>query len=134
MGKLDSLVYDGSDRRRIIVKQLPERKSQDGSLDDRKGPERVAGGDRLEATIEVVAGVKNAPEHLTTETGRPFAGHLTIFAGNVLETAVVGGLGIVAGGFSFVEGLDHEAARAAQDVVGHAITMPPSTWMHWPVM
>lgn len=134
MSKLDSLVNDGSDRRRIIVKQLPERKSEDGSLDDGKGPERVAGGDGLEATIEVLTGVENAPEHLAAETGRPFAGHLAIFAGNVLEAAVVGGLGVVAGGFSFVEGLDDEAARAAQDVIGHAITMPPSTWMHWPVM
>ncbi len=134
MGKLDSLVHDGSDRRRIIVKQLPERKSQDGSLDDGKGPQGVAGGDGLEATIEVVAGVKNAPEHLATETGRPFAGHLTIFAGDVLEAAVIGGLGVVAGGLSFVQRLDHETARAAQDVIGHAITMPPSTWMHWPVM
>lgn len=134
MGKLDSLVNDGSDRRRIIVKQLPERKSQDGSLDDGKGSEGVARGNGLEATIEVLTGVKNAPEHLAAETGRPFASHLAVFAGNVLETAVVGGLGIVAGGFSFVERLDHEAARAAQDVIGHAITMPPSTWMHWPVM
>lgn len=134
MSKLDSLVNDGSDRRRIIVKQLPERKSEDGSLDDGKGPERVAGGDGLEATIEVVAGVENTPEHLAAETGRPFAGHLAIFAGNVLEAAVVGGLGVVAGGLSFVEGLDDEAARAAQDVIVHAITMPPSTWMHWPVM
>ena len=134
MGKLDSLVYDGSDRRRIIVKQLPERKSQDGSLDDGKGSEGVTRGNGLEAPIEVLAGVKNAPEHLAAEIGRPFAGHLAVLTGDVLETAVVGGLGIVAGGFSFVQGLDHEAARAAQDVVGHAITMPPSTWMHWPVM
>lgn len=134
MGKLDSLVYDGSDRRRIIVKQLPERKSEDGSLDDGKGSEGVAGGNGLEATIEVVAGVKNAPEHLAAETGRPFAGHLAVLAGNLLEAAVISGLGVVAGGLSFVEGFDDEAARATQDVVGHAITMPPSTWMHWPVM
>ena len=134
MGKLDSLVHDGSDRRRIIVKQLPERKSEDGSLDDGKGPQGVAGGDGLEAPIEVGAGVEDAPEHLAAEAGRPLAGHLAIVTGDVLEAAVVGGLGVVAGGLSFVEGLDDEAAGAPQDVVGHAITMPPSTWMHWPVM
>lgn len=134
MGKLDSLVHDGSDRRRIIVKQLPERKSEDRSLDDGKGPERVAGGDGLEATIEVLTGVEDAPEHLAAEAGWPFAGHLPVFAGDVLEAAVVGGLGVVAGGLSFVKGLDDEAAGTPQDVVGHAITMPPSTWMHWPVM
>ncbi len=134
MGKLNSLVHDGSDRRRIIVKQLPERKSEDGSLDDGKGPERVAGGDGLEATIEVFTGVENAAENLPPEVGGASGRHLPVFAGDLLKTAVVGGLGIVAGGISFVEGLDDEAARAAQNVIGHAITMPPSTWMHWPVM
>ena len=134
MGKLDSLVHDGSDRRRIILKQLPERKSEDCSFDDGKGPERVAGGDGLEATIEVVTGVENAPENLPPEVGGPSGGDLPVFAGDLLEAAVVGGFGVVAGGLSFVKGFDDEAAGAAEDVIGHAITMPPSTWMHWPVM
>ena len=134
MGKLDSLVHNGSDRRRIIVKQLPERKSENGSLDGGKGSERVAGGDGLEATIEVLAGVEDTPENLAPEVGGPPGRHLPVLAGDFLEAAVVGSLGVVAGGLSFVEGLDDEAARAAQNVIGHAITMPPSTWMHWPVM
>ena len=134
MGKLDSLVNDGSDRRRIIVKQLPERKSEDGAFDHGKGSERVPGGDFLEAAIEIVAGVKNPPKDLPPEAGGPFAGHLAILAGDIPQAAIVGVLGAVAGGFGFVEGLDDEATGATQDVVGHAITMPPSTWMHWPVM
>ncbi len=134
MGKLDSLVHDGSDRRRIIVKQLPERKSEDGSLDDGKGPERVAGSDGLEATIEVVTGVEDTPENLPAEVGGSPGRDLPVFAGDLLQAAVVGGFGIVAGGLGFVEGFDDEAAGAAEDVIGHAITMPPSTWMHWPVM
>ena len=134
MGKLDSLVNDGSDRRRIIVKQLPERKSEDGAFDGGKGPERVPGGDFLEAAIEIVAGVENPPEHLPPEAGGPFAGHLAILAGDIPQAAIVGVFGAVSGGFGFVEGLDDEATGATQDVVGHAITMPPSTWMHWPVM
>lgn len=134
MGKLDGLVNDGSDRRRIIVKQLPERKSQDSSLDGWKGPEGVAGGHGLEAAIEVLTGVENAPQHLAPEVGGAPAGHLLVVAGDLLQAAVVGGFGIVTGSLRFVEGLDDEAAGATEDVVGHAITMPPSTWMHWPVM
>ncbi len=134
MGKLDSLVHDGSDRRRIIVKQLPERKSEDGPLDGRKGPKGVPGGDWLEAAIEIVAGVEHAPQDLAPEAGGPLRGDLAILAFHLSQAAVVGVLGIVAGGLRFVEGLDNEAAGATKDVVGHAITMPPSTWMHWPVM
>ena len=134
MGKLDSLVHDCSDRRRIILKQLPERKSQDSAFDRGKGPEGVPGGDRLEAAIEVVARVEDAPEDRAPEFGGPPGGHLAVLAGDVPQAAIVGILGIVAGGLSFIEGLEDEAARAPQDVVGHAITMPPSTWMHWPVM
>ncbi len=134
MGKLDSLVHDGSDRRRIIVKQLPERKSEDSPLDHGKGPKGVPGGNGLEAAIEIVAGVEDAPEDLAAEGRGPPGGDLAILVLHLAQATVVGVLGIVAGGFRFVEGLDDEAARATQNVVGHAITMPPSTWMHWPVM
>ena len=134
MGKLDSLVHDGSDRRRIIVKQLPERKSEDGSLDDREGAKGVPGSDRLEAAIEIVAGVEHAPQDLAPEGSGPLCRDLAILVLHLAQAAVVGVFSVVAGGFRFVEGLDDEAARAAQHVVGHAITMPPSTWMHWPVM
>jgi hypothetical protein len=134
VGKLDSLVHDCSDRRRIILKQLPERKSQDSAFNGGKGPEGVPGGNRLEAAIEVLAGVENAPENRAPEFGGPPGGHLAVFAGDVPQAAIVGILGIVAGGLSFIEGLENEDAGATQYVVGHAITMPPSTWMHWPVM
>ena len=135
MGKLDSLVNDGSDRRRIIVKQLPERKSEDGAFDGRKGPERVPGGDFLEAAIEIVAGVENPPEHLPPEAGGPFAGHLAILAGDIPQAAIVGVFGARVRRSRLRRGPRRRGnACATQDVVGHAITMPPSTWMHWPVM
>lgn len=134
MSELDSLVHDGSDRRRIIVKQLPERKSEDGALDGGKGPKRVPGSDRLEAPIEVVAGVEHSTQDLAPEACGPLRRDLAILVLHLAQAAVVGVFGVVARGFRFVEGLDDEAARATQNVVGHAITMPPSTWMHWPVM
>lgn len=134
MSKLDSLVHDGSDRRRIIVKQLPERKSEDGALDDGKGAKRVPGSDRLEAAIKVLAGVEHAPQHLAPKGGGAPGRDLAVLALHLAQAAVVGVLGVVAGGLGFVQGLDDEAAGATEDVVAHAITMPPSTWMHWPVM
>lgn len=134
MGKLDSLVHNRSDRRRIIVKEFPERKSQDSAFDGGEGRDGVAGSDGLEAAVEVLAGAEYTAEHLAAEGGGPFAGHLPILDRHLLEAALVGGLGIVASGFGFVERLKDEAARTTKNVVGHAITMPPSTWMHWPVM
>ena len=134
MGKLDSLVNDGSDRRRIIVKEFPERKSQDGAFDNGKRPQRVAGGHWLEAPVEVVAGLNDTTEHFPAEAGRSLRGYFAVNVCDVAQAAVVSKLRVVTRGLRFVERLDDKAARAAQDVVAHAITMPPSTWMHWPVM
>lgn len=134
MGKLDGLVHNGSDRRRIVVKEFPERKSEDGPLDHGKGGEGVAGGDRLQAAVEVIARGDDAPDHLAPEGGGAPGRDLAVLAGDLIQATLEDGLGIVVRCLCFVEGLDHEAARAAQDVIAHAITMPPSTWMHWPVM
>ncbi len=134
MGELNSLVNDGPDRRRIIMKQFPERKSENGSLDRGERAERVAGGDWLEAAVELVSRIEHTPQHFPPEARRPLGGHFAVLTLHFAEAPVVGDLCVMARCLRFVKRLDDEAARAAQDVVRHAITMPPSTWMHWPVM
>ncbi len=116
------------------MKEFPERKPKDGPLDDGEGREGVTGGDGLEAMVQFLAGINHAAERLAPEGDGSLARYFAILARHFAQPPFVGALGVVAGGFRFVERFEDEAARPPQDVVAHAITMPPSTWTHWPVM
>tara|TARA_Y100000588_G_scaffold374958_1_gene450752 strand:+ start:887 stop:1141 length:255 start_codon:yes stop_codon:yes gene_type:complete len=81
MRKLDSFVNNSSDRDRIIVKELPDRKSQDDTFNNGKSSKGVPRSYRLKSSVKFFPRSKDTSKDLPTICRWPFRGYLLVLFG-----------------------------------------------------
>src|SRR6185295_535335 len=126
--------HDRRDRRRIIGKQFPYCKAKNVAVNDGHGRQREAGGGVVDVAVELRTALEDAGDGRLAEGQRAARGDFGIRLRRFGEAPLEDGRDRVIAGVGLIEAFEHEEACPPHDAVGHAITMPPSTWMHCPVM